>query len=192
MNTCADDVRDSMPLFRGGRGGATPTSALQLVFAPCNLRRACLLNNQWHSRLPNATFGNMQPYPSVAYMAEFDDIVFAVAIWSRPVSPSLNKYAWIELRRFAIAPDAPKNTASRMLGWMVRDVAKRFPEIEKAISYQDTAVHHGTIYKAAGWVDAFSSNRTRWHLGANAPSKDNSNIITTSEKHRWERNLWMV
>jgi len=185
---CVDDVRDSMPLFRSGGGGATPTSTLQLKFRSCPLKWACDLNNKWHSRLPNASPGNMQVHPSVAYVAEFDDIAYAVAIWSRPCSPSLNDKKWIELRRLAIAADAPKNTATRMLGWMIRDIQKRFPDMEKAVSYQDSEVHQGTIYKAAGWVHGFSSNRTRWDQGKNAPS-DGKNIITKSEKHRWERNL---
>jgi hypothetical protein len=51
----------------------------------------------------------------------------------------------------AIADDAPKNTASRMIGWMLRELRKT-GEYTKAISYQDTAVHAGTIYKASGWV----------------------------------------
>lgn len=71
---------------------------------------------------------------------------------------------------------------------MIRDIQKRFPDIEKAVSYQDSEVHQGTIYKAAGWAHGFSSNRTRWDQGKNAPS-DGKNIITKSEKHRWERNL---
>lgn len=181
---CVDDVRDSMPLFRGGCGGAIPTSTLQLKFRSCPLKWACDLNNKWHSRLPNASPGNMQVHPSVAYVAECDDIAYAVAIWSRPCSPSLNDKKWIELRRLAIASDAPKNTATRMLGWMIRDIQKRFPDIEKAVSYQDSEVHQGTIYKAAGWVHGFSSNRTRWDKG-----RDRNEIVAKGEKHRWERNL---
>jgi hypothetical protein len=34
---------------------------------------------------------------------------------------------------------------------MVRFFRHHYPEREKCISYQDLAVHTGTIYKAAGW-----------------------------------------
>ena len=49
----------------------------------------------------------------------------------------------------AIASDAPKYTATRMLSIMVKRIKKEFPDIVRLISYQDTEVHKGTIYKAA-------------------------------------------
>jgi len=57
----------------------------------------------------------------------------------------------LELQRFAIAPDALRNTASRMLAWMARDLRRRFPEVDRLITYQDRGSHAGTIYRAAGW-----------------------------------------
>ena len=80
-----------------------------------------------------------------------DDMTFAVALWNNPSARCLPGH-WRELRRMACAPDAPKFTASRFLGWMVRWFKQHEPEHEKLISYQDTAVHNGTIYKACGWV----------------------------------------
>jgi len=120
----------------------------------------------------------------VAYVAEKDDVAYAVSIWSRPCSPTLNPHPWIELRRMAIAPDAPKYTATRMLGWMVKDLRKRFPTISKAISYQDSDVHTGTIYKAAGWLHEYSSDRTRWDKG-----RVRNEVVTRAEKHRWAKEL---
>ena len=177
-----------MPLFRSGRGGSTPTSALHLRFRSCPLERACELNAIWHSRLPVARPGNMQVFPSVAYIAEHDDIAYAVGIWSRPIARMLNDKHWIELRRFAIAPDAPKNTASRMLGWMTRDVERRFPRLRKAISYQDTEVHRGTIYKACGWIATVRSRVSSrgWETRAYR-----NTMQTTAYKVLWERDLNM-
>jgi hypothetical protein len=63
----------------------------------------------------------------------------------------LNGRHWWELRRLAIAPDAPRNTASRLLCVIRRIVKQRHPDVVKLISYQDTEVHTGTIYRAAGW-----------------------------------------
>jgi hypothetical protein len=66
----------------------------------------------------------------------------------------------------AIAPDAPKNTASRMLGWMARNIAKRFPEVTTLVSYRDCDAHLGTIYAASGWVpegEQKRSPKTTWH-----------------------------
>ena len=59
----------------------------------------------------------------------------------------------------AIADQAPKNTASRMLSVMGKWVHNNFEEITTLISYQDTEAHHGTIYKASNWVPVNQSGK---------------------------------
>lgn len=150
MNSRADDVRVAYPLFQTESGGSTPTSALQLFFREVSRDTFVSLNIAWHSRLPKVGASQFR----VMYGAEYEGLLYAVAAWSNPVARLLPQLEWLELRRMAISPEAPKNTASRMLGWMVRDIRKRFPEVRRLISYQDCEVHAGTIYKAAGWKHA--------------------------------------
>jgi hypothetical protein len=78
------------------------------------------------------------------------------------VAPSQDDRRTVELRRFAIAPDAPKFTASRMLKVMRILIARRWPDLSRAISYQAVGIHDGTIYKAAGWRNANYSNYSEW------------------------------
>ena len=183
MTQCADDVRDSMPLFRGGRGGATPTSALQLTVSKCNVHRAIELNAIWHSRLPVVDWSNVvRASPSMCFVAEHDDIAYASAIWSAPCARLLNGRNWLELRRLAIAPDAPKNTASRMLGIMRRMIEKELPQIVNLISYQDTEVHTGTIYRAAGWLPTVRNESGDWQR----PNRQRNAAQSLSPKVRWE------
>jgi hypothetical protein len=131
--------------------------------------RARDLNKEWHSRLPIYDTGFCLN-SIVSYGASFDDIVYAVAIWTNPVACELPQWEWLELRRMAIAPDAPQYTASRMLGVMARLIRRKFPSVTTLISYQDEEVHKGTIYKAAGWK---ATNR---HKGGswNRPNAINS------------------
>lgn len=150
MGLRADSDRVTHPLFHAGEGGSTPTSALSLWFFPCDRETFARLNLAWHSRLPRIGASQGRVY----YAAEYDHRIYAVAMWSNPVARMLPQKEWLELRRFAIAPDAPRNSASSMLGWMVRDIRARFPEVVRLISYQDCDVHAGTIYKAAGWCRA--------------------------------------
>ena len=182
----AGDVRVAYPLFQEEGSGSIPTSALQLRFDTCSIRRAMELNQQYHSRLPKTDFSNLiRTIRNVCYTAEFDGIFYATAIWTNPIAPMIDK-SWIELRRMAISDDAPKNLASRMLGWMVRDIKKRFPECPKAISYQDTEVHFGTIYKAAGWTPTtVSANGDEW----NRPSRFRKTVQSSAAKQRWEKAL---
>lgn len=185
---CAESIRVMHPLFQSGEGGPTPTSALSLVFGATSreLFKGC--NELWHSRLPK--IGASQG--RVFYAAECEGIVYAVAMWSNPVARLLPQREWLELRRFAIAPDAPPQTASRMLGWMARDVRKRFPEVVRLISYQDCEVHKGTIYKAAGWVhaDGYKGRKRGWEASSGGGRKraGRTNQAVTV-RMRWEKVL---
>lgn len=160
MTERADNVVRAYPLFQAESGGEIPTSALQLQFFPCSREQFVECNRKWHSRLPLVGASQFR----VCYRAEFAGIVYAVAAWSNPVARLLPQLEWLELRRFAIVDTAPKNAASRMLGWMVRDIRTRFPDVIRLISYQDCAVHLGTIYRASGWKPAenYVSRKRGW------------------------------
>ena len=177
-----------MPLFRSGCGGANPTSALQLRVTRCNVHRACELNQLWHSRFPKIDLSNVVRNADYAcYLAEHDGIAYACAIWSSPIAANrLTEGATaLELRRMAISSDAPANTASRMLGVMRRQIQKEMPHITLLVSYQDTEVHKGTIYKAAGWAAVAQNKGASWSNASRARNKEQS----LADKVRWELRL---
>ncbi len=184
MNNCGDSIRVVHPLFQAEGSGSTPTSPLQFHFGEINLDLAINLNALWHSRLPNVVKNNVQRVRNlVCFGAEFSDRFYMSAIWTDPIARLLNGRNWLELRRFAIAPDAPRNSASRMLAWMTRQIKRR--GFDKAISYQDTAVHTGTIYRAAGWKDSYYRTGGTW----NNPSRQRAKSQTDAPKVRWELDL---
>ena len=186
----ADRTREVHPLFRVGDGGSIPTSALHardLQFDSCRKEHSVCLVAKWHSRLPKCAKG---PWTH-SFHAHFDGITYAVALWNNPSTRCLPSH-WRELRRMACAPDAPKNTASRFLSWMVRWFEKNHPEAEKLISYQDTAVHSGTIYRAAGWVPEHESlprKRDRSSNFAGCRRAINGEDADISAKIRWSKML---
>jgi hypothetical protein len=120
-------------------------------------------------------------------VAEYDNIAYGSAIWSSPVAANRLKEGKtaLELRRMAIADDAPKNTASRMIGVMRKIIKKEFPHITLLLSYQDTDVHQGTIYKASGWYLASKNKGTSWTNNTRKRNKEQS----LSDKIRWEFRL---
>ena len=182
----ADDVRVAYPLFQEEYGGANPTSALQLEIIEIGVHKACVLNKIWHSRLPNIHWSNIvRNKYYICYAAIFNNIYYAVAIWSSPVARLLNDNILLELRRMAISSDSPKNTASRMIKIMRIDICKRFPNIKKLISYQDTEVHLGTIYKASGWVMGGKTKGASWTSKNRIRNKEQ----TKADKIRWEYDL---
>ena len=91
----------------------------------------------------------------------------------------------LELRRLAISQDAPRNTASRMLSVMRKAIKKKMPHIKLLISYQDTDVHQGTIYKASGW-SAASVSKAGMHWG---DTRKRSKAQSTASKIRWEQRV---
>ena len=171
--------------FQLGGGGSIPTSPLQMHIKEVGVISACLLNKQWHSRLPYIDWSNVcRNREYVCYGAIYDLTWFAVAIWSDAVSANRMKDGdkILELRRMAIAPEAPKYTASWMLGKMVKDIKKRYPYLIKLISYQDTEVHNGTIYKASGWSIGNRSKGMSWTTESRVRNKEQK----MAEKIRWE------
>lgn len=181
MILSADSTRVVHPLFHGVEGGSTPTSALQLHLGWIDPVLGVELNSMWHSRLPSFTapIGQFK-----AIGAEFDGIFYAVAIWSWPVSRMLNRVRdeFYELRRLAIAPDAPKNTASRMLRVMRIMIVNKMPGLGNLISYQDTAIHTGAIYRAAGWKPVRRSSAEGW----SRPSRRRQAAQSEASKIRWQ------
>ena len=179
------------PLFLAEETKEAPTRARHLAFSECPKPHAVSLVRAWHSRLPECQAG---PW-SHAFHAYHDGASYAVALWNNPSARTLPQ-SWRELRRMAVAPDAPKYTASMFLGWMARWFQRHEPSVDKLISYQDTSVHQGTIYKAAGWVAAHESTprtRDRSGLRANTTRLYRWNVngadADAAAKVRWEKGL---
>lgn len=186
MTNRADSIRVVHPLFQAEGGGAIPTSALQLWFGELELRDAKKLNRLWHSRFPGFGGGGSR----VCHAAQFDGLFYAVAIWTNPSAAKLPQRTWLMLKRWAIADDAPPNTASRMMMWMVRDIRKRLPEVEMLVSYSDPETHDGAIYRACNWKEGETTKRTvgskQWHNRERGKRSENKacELVT-----RWTRRL---
>ena len=176
---CGDSIRVVHPLFQEEDDGSIPISPLQFHFGRIDRKTFSFLNEEWHSRLPIVT----NCFEGICYGAEYKNMFYAVAWWSKPIAQNrlTNGSTIYELRRFAIADDAPKNTASKMLSFMKKDIKKLFPHIKRLISYQDTDAHYGTIYKASGWEQETEGNFTSWENRKDFNRVDQSK----SPKVRW-------
>lgn len=146
---------------------------------------AMYYNGIWHSRLPITNKGNMLRNPNVAFFGALYDLsYYAVAMWTTPVAANRMKNGKniLELRRLAIAPDAPRYTATWMISKMVKHIKNTMPHIWKLISYQDTDVHTGTIYAAANWTLETKSEYQAW---STSHRQRKSKVQSTAAKNRW-------
>lgn len=186
IHTKGQEVIDS--LFEIEEHLDPPISPKEFEFVVIRAQTACNLNAQWHSRLPVIDWSNVvRNTHYVCYAAKYKGEYYAAAIWSSPVAQNRFTYGkqMLELRRMAISKECPKNTATRMLAWMRKDIQKRFTDIALLISYQDTEVHLGTIYKADNWVAVADSPGIAWTTENRERNKEQSLAIKT----RWEYKL---
>ena len=185
MEICGGGVMSAQQTIQFEGSGSIPTSPHQIILKEIKAQTASLLNERWHSRLPKIHWSNIvRNTHYVCYGYYFNEKVIGVAIWSSPVAQNRfeNGKKILELRRMALGEDCPKNTASWSIGVMVRLIRKKFPELERLISYQDMDVHKGTIYKASGWEPA---NKTKFASWTNKQRKRNKDQAT-GDKTRWE------
>jgi hypothetical protein len=162
-----------------------PTSPKEFNFEIIRAQFACDMNERWHSRLPLIHWSNVvRNTHYVCYGAFYKGEIYAIAIWSSPVAQNRFTYGkqMLELRRMAISQDCPKNTATRMLSFMRKDIQNRFDDVAMLISYQDTAVHIGTIYKADNWIAVHESPGLEWNTEKRSRSVEQS----LAPKIRWE------
>ena len=179
-------------MSEGKEDRATVWKARDLKFEECPKAEAVAFCREHHSRLPNTQAG---PWQFAFRAVDPAGDVVAVALWNNPSARMLPGH-WLELRRMACSPAAPKFTASSFLAWMARWFKKHHPHRERMISYQDTAVHTGTIYKASGWEAAYVSkprvrDRSKPRVGTERAYRSNINGVApdASAKVRWEKKL---
>lgn len=164
------------------RQGLEPTSPKDLELVKIAAPFASRLNALWHSRLPDIHWSNIvRNRHYICFGAMFDWQYYACAIWSSPVNQNFDFDTVLELRRLAIAPGAPKFTATWIIGKMVKRIRVELPTIERLISYQDTEVHTGTIYKAANWAQVADVPFVAWNV-----SRHRNTAQSTADKVRWE------
>lgn len=184
-----DSLREEQLTLQLEGGGAIPTSPHQFIIKEVPIKAALIYNEKWHSRLPKLT--NWFSC-NLAYAATFNSEVFAVAIFGRPVARAFNDKPVLELRRMAICDKCPKNTASRVLKVCLLLISRKYPNIEKVISYQDTEVHKGTIYKASNWKigRVTKAKEVRWGaLNKEGKGRKRNRVIAKGDKIRWEYNI---
>ena len=184
-----DSVRVAQPLFPVEGQGSIPMSPLQFEIVRIDTPLAMNLNKLWHSRLPFIPKISISMNKNkICFGAVYKNIYYASAIWTDPITRAFNGKNYLELRRMAISEDSPKNTASRIICIMTKEIKNQFPKIWKLISYQDTEVHSGTIYKASNWVSANISSKSNWLVGRKDGIHRN-NYQASGPKIRWEKQI---
>ena len=132
-------------------------------------------------------YAHRMPSISYAFGLYEGDYLCGIVCYGKPPSPSLCKglcgeeYSQyvLELSRLAINSDAPKNSASFLVGNSI----KKLPKDTIVVSFADTAMNHnGYIYQASNFIyTGLSAKRTEWavrgkeHIHAKSLADQGSN-----------------
>ena len=87
---------------------------------------ACMLNELWHSKLPNIHWSNVvRNKHYICYVFKYKQAIIGVGIWSSPVAANRFKDGdkLLELRRLALSDVCPRNTASFVISTMIKDIS---------------------------------------------------------------------
>jgi hypothetical protein len=146
-------------------GGSKPTYPLHSLYVvKCGLDVVKSFVEKWH--YSHSVFGVTT---TVCFAVIHEDVVVGAAIFGLPAGTGVyekysdhGKHKLLELRRFCLIDDLPKNAETRTLGVMLRQL--RYDGYERILSYADPAYgHQGTIYKAAGFTLLGKTNsRKHW------------------------------
>ena len=178
-----DGVEVACPLFPAEGDGAIPISPLQFTMVELPSLKGRILNEAWHSRIPQITNWQGCTFLGLQYSGQF----WGVAIIGRPIARLFNDKPILELRRMALRDGVPKNTGSRFLRLIRIFIKNNFPHIKTLISYQDSAVHKGTIYKSDGWEPV--GFRKGGKLAWDSSTRKRNICQADGDKIRWEFTL---
>ena len=163
---CGDSSNVEQTTFQWDDGGSRPTSPLQIKDMkcyPCNLKRVARNIEAWH--YSKTVWGVNWTH---CFEMRVGETQVGAAIVGQPATKSTaDKHggldAVLELRRFCCRQDAPKNSESFFLGWMLRWL-KRNTTASVLLSFADTLHgHEGIIYKASNFREVGRSKpETGW------------------------------
>ncbi len=142
-----------MPVYPTGDGGSTPTLSLQnLKVEECPIAevRSFVEENHYSKSVSGVT-------PKYCFKVWLDDQIVGAAIFGLPgMRETIDKYSeqgkynLVELRRFCMVDDTPRNAESKSIAIMLR-ILKKYG-VQRVLSYADPNFGHvGTIYKALGF-----------------------------------------
>lgn len=88
--------------------------------------------------------------------------ILGASTFGRPVAKAEDQSgATLEHTRMALAPTAPKNSASWFMGATRKWIRANMPEVRRLIAYVDETDHTGVTYRADNWATVYRARRER-------------------------------
>ena len=152
QRVCEVSLMTEQPVQQAS-GGSIPTTSLQnLIVKECPFADVREFVEQHHS---SRTVGGVTP--RFCFRVDWLGQLAGAAIFGLPgMDASIRKYSengtveLLELRRFVLIDELPRNSESRVLGIIFRNLKKK--GIQRILSLSDLAQgHKGIVYRATGF-----------------------------------------
>ena len=151
MSLCENSLEAKQSRSRATVGGSIPAFSLHSIRVDvCDIKEIQEVIERVH--YSHSIFGVTKDF---CFSAKVDGVIVGGAIFGKPAGKGVaEKYSdglpLLELRRFVMEDEAPKNSETKCLAIMLRRLRKE--GIRKILSYADPAFgHRGTIYRTAGF-----------------------------------------
>lgn len=108
------------------------------------LVRDCI--NAWHSfrKAPRSNW-------NIAFILTDGLRIYGVSIFSHPIARNEDQTTTLEHSRMALAPNAPRNSASFFMAGCRKWIRDNIPHIKRLISYVPSEHYSGVTYRADNW-----------------------------------------
>lgn len=123
------------------------------------------LVNQWHS------FKCAPQGWRVAFVLTDGVRLLGVSTFGRPVARLEDQETTLEHTRMALAPDAPRCSATRFMALTRKWIRENMPEITRLVSYVPADKYTGITYRGDGWKIVYAEKRTS-HTWTNRSGRD--------------------
>lgn len=112
------------------------------------------LIDQWHS------WRNAPQGWRVAFLFTDGVCIFGVSTFGRPVARLEDQETTLEHTRMALAPNAPRCSATRFMALSRKWIRDNMPEIKRLISYVPFDRFTGVTYRVDNWRTAYAYRHT--------------------------------
>lgn len=128
-----------------------------------NRELVCSLINHWHS------WRTAPPGWRVAFLLTDGLVIYGVSTFGRPVARCEEQETTLEHTRMALAPNAPRNSATFFMAQTRKWIRDNMPSVTRLISYVPSDRFSGVTYRGDNWKIVYSNQRTtsKWTNRAN-------------------------
>jgi hypothetical protein len=146
----------------------------ELVITPCSLQEVrAFVETHHYSKSVNGV------KITICYRVDHFGVLVGAVIYGQMSTTAWKKFGHseaevLELRRLVLVDEAPKNSESKVVGWTLRHIRKKLPNVNVVVSYADPYHGHtGVVYRASNFE----------YLGKSASDTGFYNPITNKTYH---------